>query len=217
MKKLLIFDLDGTLADTQPLLFHIFTDSLNESGFSVTHEEVCKISAGNNFSPVKGGYAPNDHLCLVPENYGDIFWANYDNYFIQAADRLYNGIREVLDELKKRGFTLAVLSNKPHRYTYPIIMKAFGEDFFAMVEGGSDKFAKKPAPDGILYVCRELGFDPDDAYMIGDLPADYRAARSACVNFIAAGWGYGLEELKKEGADIIAAKPEDIADIFVSD
>lgn len=216
MKKLIIFDLDGTLADTQPLLFHVFTDALCDCGFPVTYESVCKMSAGNNYSPVNGGYTPNDYLDRVPANYGEIFWANYDNYFIKAADRLFDGIRETLDELKSRGYTVTVLSNKPHRYTYPIIMKAFGEGYFELVEGGSDKFAKKPAPDGILYVCEKLGFAPADAYMIGDLPADYRAAKAAGANFIAAGWGYGLEELKKEGADIIAAKPEDIAGNIVA-
>ncbi len=215
MKKLIIFDLDGTLADTQPLLFHIFTDSLNECGFSVTHEEVCKISADNNFSTVNGGYAPNDYLDRVPENYGDIFWANYDNYFILAADRLYSGIREMLDELKARGCNIAVLSNKPHRYTNPIIMKAFGDGYFDLVEGGSDKFAKKPAPDGILYVCRELGFDPADAYMIGDLPADFRAAKAAGANFIAAGWGYGVKELLAEGAEVIAKTPRELVNMLL--
>jgi len=214
MKKLLLFDLDGTLADTQPLLFHIFTDALNECGFSVTHKEVCAISAGNNFSPVRGGFAPNDYLDRVPENYGEIFWSNYDNYFIMAADRIYDGIRETIDELKARGYTVVVLSNKPFRYTYPIIAKAFGEDYFTLVEGGSDKFAKKPAPDGILYVCQTLGFDPADAYMIGDLPADYRAAKSSGANFIPAGWGYGVRELKNEGVTDFAARPRDILDII---
>ncbi len=214
MKKLIIFDLDGTLADTQPLLFHIFTDSLNDCGFSVTHEEICAISAGNNFSPVYGGHTPNDYLDRVPENYGEIFWSNYDNYYIKAVDRLYSGIRETLDGLKERGYPLALLSNKPHRYTYPIIMKAFGEGYFTMVEGGSDKFAKKPAPDGILYICERLGISPSDTYMIGDLPADYLAAKRANSNFIAAGWGYGLNEFKKLGATVFAEKPIDLLTIL---
>lgn len=218
MKKLIIFDLDGTLADTQPLLYNIFADALTECGFPETAENVAGMLKAKGYRPTKdGAHVPLDYADRVPNNFGFYFWTNYENYFIGAADRLYDGIRDLLDELKARGHAVAVFSNKPHRFTYPIIAKAFGEGYFDFVLGGTPEIRHKPDPHGINYIRKMLGFKPEDTYMIGDLPADYRAAKAAGANFIAAGWGYGLDGLRAEGADVVADKPKDIAGNIISD
>lgn len=216
MKKLLIFDLDGTLADTQPLLYDIFADALTECGFPETAENVAKMLKTKGYRPTKdGAHVPLDYADLVPDNFGFYFWTNYENYFIGAADRLYDDIREVLDGLKSLGHAIAVFSNKPHRFTYPIIAKAFGDGYFDFVLGGTPEIRHKPDAHGINYIRKMLGFKPEDTYMIGDLPADTAAAVSANVGFIGALWGYSnREKLAEKGAYVFAEKPTEILDII---
>ena len=216
MKKLIIFDLDGTLAHTQPLLNFVFADALTECGFPETEEHVRELVKEQGFRSTKdGGHAPVAYLDRIPDDYGIYFWSNYENYYIKAADRLYDGIRETLDELKARGHAIAVFSNKPHRFTKPIIDKAFGEGYFDFVLGGTPELFPKPDARCILYICKMLGFNPADTYMIGDLPADYLASKSAGANHIIANWGYGHEKgLRKQGATVFAEKPLDILEIL---
>ena len=216
MKKLFIFDLDGTLADTQPLLYNIFADALTECGFPETAENVGNMIKTTGFRPTKdGAHVPIDYADRVPDNFGFYFWTNYEYYYIGAADRLYDGIRETLDELKARGHAVAVFSNKPHRFTYPIIAKAFGEGYFDFVLGGTPEIRHKPDPHGINYNCKMHGFKPENTYMIGDLPADAASALAAKANYIGALWGYSnREKLTEKGAEIFAEKPIEILDII---
>jgi beta-phosphoglucomutase-like phosphatase (HAD superfamily) len=104
MKKLIIFDLDGTLAHTQPLLNFIFADALTECGIPETEEHVRALVKEQGFRPTKdSGHAPVAYLDRIPDDFGFYFWSHYENYYMKAADRLYDGIRETLDELKSRG------------------------------------------------------------------------------------------------------------------
>ena len=216
MKKLIIFDLDGTLGDTQPLLNYIFADALTECGIPETEEHIRKLVRESGYRSTKdGGHAPVAYLDRVPDDFGIYFWSNYENYYMKAADRLFDGIRETLAELKVRGHKIAVFSNKPHRFTKPIIDKAFGEGYFDFILGGTPEIASKPEPTGILYICKMLGIAPADTYMIGDLPADAASTVSANANYIGALWGYSTrEKLAEKGATLFAEKPIDILTII---
>ncbi len=216
MKKLLIFDLDGTLADTQPLLNFIFADALTECGFPETEENMRALIKESGYRPTKdGGHAPVAYYDRIPDNFGFFFWQHYENYFMRAADRLYDGIRETLDALKASGHSIAVFSNKPHRFTLPIINKAFGEGYFDFILGGTPEIAHKPAPMGIIYICKKLGFELENTYMIGDLPADAASALAANVNYIGALWGYSnREKLAEKGATVFADDPIEILNII---
>ena len=216
MKKLIIFDLDGTLADTQPLLYDIFADALTECGFPETEEHIRALVKEQGFVPTKdGGHVPVAYLDRIPDDFGFYFWSHYENYYMKAADRLYDGIRDTLDELKSHGHAIAVFSNKPHRFTYPIIEKAFGKGYFDFVLGGTPELFPKPDARCILYICKQLGIAPADTYMIGDLPADAMSAASAGANYIGALWGYSnREKLAEKGGHIFANIPTDILDLI---
>ena len=217
MKKLIIFDLDGTLAHTQPLLNFIFADSLTECGFPETEEHIRALVKEQGFRSTKdGGHVPVAYFDRIPDDFGIYFWSNYENYYMKAADRLYDGIRETLAELKARGHKIAVFSNKPHRFTKPIIDKAFGEGYFDFVLGGTPELFPKPDARCILYICKMLDIAPADTYMIGDLPADASSAVSAGASYIGALWGYSnREKLAEQGATLFAETPTDILTIII--
>lgn len=214
--KLLIFDLDGTLCDTNPILHMIVYESLIDSGIEIESPKAVKKSIKIHGSEVfRSAPMPCEFLPMLDrEKYADDFWRNYERHFMESVDRVFDGMHEALAELKKRGYILTVLSNKKDKYVQPIIKTAFG-DLFTLIVGRSDERPKKPAPDGIFYICGQLGVEPENTYMIGDLAADYLASKNAGCNHIIANWGYGHEKgLRRHGATVFAEKPLDLLNIL---
>lgn len=216
--KLLIFDLDGTLSDTQPLLHTMVYRSLISGGVEIESPQAVTKSIKTSGSTVfedSRAMIPCEFFDKVePEKYGVDFWNNYDDLFMESVNRLYDGMHETLVELKNRGYILAVLSNKKDEYVKPIISTAF-EGLFSFVLGRSAECPKKPAPDGIFFICNEAGIAPENTCMIGDLATDYLASRNAGCDHIIANWGYGHEKgLRKQGATVFAEQPIDLLEIL---
>lgn len=217
-QKLLIFDLDGTLSDTEPILFTIVLETLRDSGVKI--DSLADVYAsfdehGKEIIELKA-LIPAEFLPEVDrEKYSVDFWNNYARLCMGAVDRLFDGMREALDELKRRGYLLAVLSNKKDKYVQPIISAAFGEGYFDLVCGWDEVRPKKPEPTSLLGILDTLGVQKENAWMIGDLTADYKVSVSAGVNHVIAEWGYGKKsKFLKRGATTFAAKPTDLLEIF---
>ena len=217
-KKLLIFDLDGTLSDTEPILFTIVLETLRDSGVKI--DSLADIYAsfdehGKEIIELKA-LIPAEFLPLIDrEKYSVDFWNNYARLCMGAVDRLFDGMRETLDELKCRGYLLAVLSNKKDKYVKPIIYTAFGEGYFDAVYGWNEIRPKKPDPETLNIILDELGIQRQNAWMIGDLTGDYKVSVNAGVNHVIAEWGYGdKNKFLKRGATVFAAKPIDLLEIF---
>lgn len=216
--KLLIFDLDGTLSDTQPLLHTMVYRSLISAGVDIeSPEAVTKLikEFGSTVFEDSRALIPCVFFDKVdPDKYGVDFWNNYDALFMDSINRVYDGIPETLVELKKRGYIMAVLSNKKDEYVRPIISTAF-EGIFSYVLGRSAECPKKPAPDGILFICKATGIAPENTCMIGDLATDYLASKNAGCDHIIAKWGYGHEKgIRKHGATVFANDPVDLLEIL---
>ncbi len=216
-KKLIIFDLDGTLSDTKRIVREIIYDTLHDLGIEVDSVQTIWDSIEQNGGEVFGNrsFVPNDYKDLIDRGaYDVLYWQNYDRHFMTACERIYDGIYETLDELKKRGHALAVLSNKNDRHVQPIIAKSFPNTFDCIL-GALESVPRKPDPAGLLMICEKLGFEPAETYMIGDLVFDCKAAVNANAHFIGALWGYGgREKLTDAGATVFADKPTDILGII---
>ncbi len=218
-KKLLIFDLDGTLSDTQPLLHTMVYRTLLDSGIEIESvEAVTKSMIINDKKVFEDNRAliPCEFIPMVDQDqYGIDFWKNYDALFMDSVNRVFDGIYETLCELKKRGYLLAVLSNKKDRFVQPIIATAFSEEFFDFVCGWDEIRPKKPDPTSLLDILAELGVEKENTWMIGDLSADYKVSVNAGVNHVIADWGYGeKKKLIKLGATVFAEKPLDLLAIL---
>lgn len=217
-KKLLIFDLDGTLADTEPILYTIVLDTLRDSGIKIdTLSEVYRSIKENGKEIIElKALIPAEFLPEVDrEKYSVDFWNNYARLCMGAVDRVFDGIRETLDELKKRGYLLAVLSNKKDSFVRSIITTAFGEGYFNAVYGWNEIRPKKPDPETLNIILEELGVEKENAWMIGDLAGDYKVSVNAGVGHVIAEWGYGdKKKFIKRGATVFAKKPTDLLEIF---
>ncbi len=216
MKKLLIFDLDGTLADTMPTLTESMNSVLDEFSFPrVDGAKIC-ASLGN-------GMLMLCRRCLPAEHYDNAsvyepFLAKYKEAYARNyldIDAPYEGLREVIAELKSRGYEIASLSNKPHRYTVDIVEKLFGKGYFADVRGMIEGVPIKPDPTSFLDIAQKLGFSAENTVMIGDSDPDINVAQAAGASSITVSWGYRTrEELKAAGAKTIIDKPCELLEIL---
>lgn len=217
-KKLLIFDLDGTLCDTQLVLDTMIYATLRDSGVDVASvEDVVRSMEENGKEIIElNSPIPAEFLPLVDRNkYAVDFWENYQKYHMMSVDRVFEGISETIRELRHRGYLLGVLSNKKNRFVQPIISTAFGADTFDYVYGWDEIRPKKPDPTSLLDMLAALGVEKENACMIGDLPADYKVSVNAGINHVIADWGYGKKKkFIALGATVFAKKPCDLLDIF---
>ncbi len=216
MKKLLIFDLDGTLADTMPTLTESMNSVLDE--FSFPHVDGAKISAA-----LGNGMLLLCRRCLPAEYYDDAgvyepFLAKYKEAYARnylEIDEPYAGLIEVIAELKSRGYSVASLSNKPHRYTVDIVEKLFGKGTFADIRGMIEGVPTKPDPTSFLDIAQNLGFTAENTIMIGDSQPDINVAAAAGASCIAVSWGYRTrEELTAAGAAVIIDTPKELLEIL---
>ena len=127
----------------------------------------------------------------------------------------YPGILELLDELRERGVTCAVLSNKDHAATVPLVERYFG-DRVALAQGRIDAFPPKPDPAITAHVLEQLDTDPKTALYVGDSNVDIACGHNAGMRSCGVAWGFrGRAELEGAGADYVIDTPEELLDIVL--
>ncbi len=216
LKKLLIFDLDGTLGDTLSTLTESMNSVLSEFSFPLVDDaHICR-ALGN-------GMLMLCRRCLPAEYYDDAsvyepFLSKYKEAYARNyldIDEPYEGLREAIETLKARGYEVASLSNKPHRYTVDIVEKLFGKGYFADIRGMIEGVPTKPDPTSFLDIASKLGFSAENTIMIGDSDPDINVAAAAGASCIAVSWGYRTrEELTSAGAKTIIDKPCELLEIL---
>ena len=216
MKKLLIFDLDGTLGDTLFTLTESMNSVLSEFSFPLVDDAHIWRSIGNGMLMLCRRCIPaehyNDENVYLPfqEKNKEAYARNYLD-----IDEPYEGLIEVIAELKSRGYAVASLSNKPHRYTVDIVEKLFGKGTFADVRGMIEGVPAKPNPTSFLDIAAKLGFTAENTIMIGDSEPDINVANNAGADCIAVTWGYRTrEQLEASGAKTIIDTPCELLEIL---
>lgn len=213
MIKACIFDLDGTLTNTLTAIAHFGNTALSHFGFDTFPEERYKKFVGDGRTKLIERML-DAQGALTDENY-DKVCAVYDRSY--EADPMYktapyDGIGELLRELKARGIKTAVCSNKPDNVVNDIVRKFF--DTFDCVFGVKEGGVTKPNPQCALAIARELGVEPRECLFIGDTNVDIFTAKNAGMTSIGVLWGFRDEdELKAAGADYTVLCPSDILDV----
>lgn len=211
--KCVMFDLDGTLLNTIDSIAYYCNETLKLFEKAPIDTEKYKTFVGHGaenlirrilaFSGIS-----EDNFDKAFTYYNDIY--NKDPYYLIKP---YEGITELVSELKNRGYKLAVLSNKPHYPTSEIIKKYFGENFFDAVYGARDGFPKKPDPSVPLSITEELSCKPSECVYVGDSGSDMQTGKNSGFFTIGVLWGFrSEEELKKNNADALVANAEQILD-----
>ena len=211
-KKLIIFDLDGTLIDTLRDIEHIFNYVLIKNGFDKKSENFYKENIGNGL----------EHLlrkCL-PDNFmGDLDSLSKsvrDRYESQlnTKTKIYDGIIPVLEYLKKNKVNMAVISNKLHLLAVRSVETYFNS-YEIKVIGAEGGFPRKPNPDSTVHMLQYFNCSASDALFIGDSIVDIKTAQNASIRSVGVLWGNGTEEdFIKQKSDFILESPQEIINIL---
>lgn len=215
MKKLIIFDLDGTLVNSLQDLAEAVNYALRECGY-----REYEIS---EFNMMIGHGIKNLLLTALPEKkrseeefkrLAPLFFDHYDRNITRHTTP-YSGIRELLSALHKLGYKMAIASNKYQAGTEKIAKDIFAEIPFDAVYGQREGVATKPDPQIVYDILSELGLEASDAIYVGDSAVDIQTAKSASVVNVGVSWGLrSVEELEEAGADYIISKADELLEII---
>ena len=212
-KKLLIFDLDGTLINSALDLALAVNYMLEQLGRDSFDEEVIHGWVGNGaLTLVKRALSGTRE---VDENLDEayvekalkIFLDYYEKNLCNATVP-YPHVLETLQTLKEKGYTLAIVTNKPFPFVSPILKGLGMDDLFALILGGDSLPEKKPHPQPLLHVCERLEIEVENAVMIGDSKNDILAANACGMDSVGVTYGYNY------GEEIGVHKPSVILDDF---
>jgi 2-phosphoglycolate phosphatase len=207
--RAVLFDLDGTLADTAPDLAEAVNRLRVDRGLPPAPYEKLRpvASAGaRGLIGVAFGLAPGQ---AEYEPLRDQFLDNYTNNIAEKS-ALFDGIPALLAALEKNGVAWGIVTNKIGRLTDLLVPK-IGLGHAACIVSGDTTSHPKPHPAPLLEAAKRLGLAPQDCWYIGDDLRDIQAGQAAGMPTVAAGWGYcGHAEPATWHADHIADTPQDL-------
>jgi len=119
---------------------------------------------------------------------------------------VYPNVEKTLKSLKKFGFVLAIVTNKPFAFIEPILTNLNLDSYFEYYLGGDSLSLKKPNPEPLLHICKKLSLHVEQSVMVGDSKNDIIAAQRANMQSIAVSYGYNY------GEDIAIYKPDIVVD-----
>ncbi len=209
-----VFDLDGTIADTICDLGDAVNYGLEKLGCPTHDYTAYKQMVGNGAKKLCERALPEDKKDKAAELH-KLFKAYYSEHYLDKT-RLYDGMKETLEKLQNSGVVLAVATNKPEDVAREIVEELLPDIDFIKVLGGVDYRPTKPDIAILVEIFAALPDVENRVYMIGDSNVDVQTAKNAGIECIGCAWGFrGRAELEAEGADCIAEKPEDIANIIL--
>ena len=212
--KALIFDLDGTIADTKASV----CEAVN---MAMEHFNMPYVSAKQVGKAMGNGALMLIKRLLPSENSSDEdFVYSVFEYYDEAYDitcvkaPFYEGMKEIMLDLKNRGYKIAVLSNKQDRYVKKIIEHSFGVGTLDFVQGQTS-LPTKPDPTVPLMIAGALGVSPEECAFIGDSDVDVVTAKNAGMTGVGCAWGYRPKALLEENSpDFLIESPFELSNIF---
>lgn len=211
--KTVIFDLDGTLLDTLEDLKDSTNAALSAFGCKErTLEEVRKF-VGNGIrnlmlQAVEGG-DENPEFENIFQYFKDDYKKNCKN-----KTKPYPGIMKVLEELKEKGVKLAMVSNKAD-FAVKELNSWYFKNLGMLAVGEREGLRRKPAPDAVFQILKELSMDKESAVYVGDSEVDIKTAENAKIPCISVLWGFREKDfLKENGGTVFVETPEELLDLL---
>ena len=217
MKRLAIFDCDGTLVDSDATIYTALKASMEQNGFAVPPPGLSRRVVGLSLAEAMAALLPDatreTHLRLA-EDYKRAFMSL--RAAGQVEEPLFDGILELLDALEADGWLLAVATGKSDRGLRHCLDQHGLHARFVSLQT-ADRHPSKPHPSMAEQAIADAGAAPQSTIVVGDTSFDMAMAVAAGATGIGAGWGYHeAEELIEAGAIAVAARPLDVLDLIGS-
>ncbi len=214
MKKLVIFDLDGTLLNTIADLAEATNQALAHYGFPTHDTEAYRFFVGNGINKLFERALPEDHRTAEDiARIRALFLPYYDAHNADLS-RPYSGIPEVLAALQAQGIRLAVASNKYQSATAKLVAHYFPTIRFTEVLGQREGIPVKPDPTIVHDILRQADVQPEEVLYVGDSGVDMQTAHAAGVTAVGVTWGFRpYEELAAHQPAFIIDEAEELLGI----
>jgi phosphoglycolate phosphatase/pyrophosphatase PpaX len=207
-----LFDLDGTIADTLPLIYEAF-------------DAAFVPALGRSFTPgeIRTMFGPPDHEIIrrrVPAHLAEAAIERYNRHYSDrhsALVSIFPELAELIRDCAEAGVSLGVITGKS-RATALVTLDQLGLlGYFPVIYAGDDVERQKPAPDALILALADLGASPGDRIvMIGDSAADVLAGREAGARTIAVRWGSpDYDELEASEPDVIVASVSELSSLLL--
>lgn len=211
--KAIVFDMDGTLLDTLQDLTNAVNVVLEKYHLPLkTVEQVCKVVGNGARNLVKGVVSDGEKHPKF-----EAIFEEYKAYYAEHCEeetRPYEGIRELLEELKIQEYKMAVVSNKPDQ-AVKILAEKYFPGCFQVAVGDREGYNRKPAPDLVYKALEELQVSKDDAIYVGDSDVDLMTAMNAELPCVSVTWGFRDREfLLEHGASIFIDNPMELTQVL---
>ena len=214
MKKLVIFDLDGTLLHTVPDITDKINEMLIHFGYkTLTEKEIAAIVGCGARNLVANSIG----LPLTEEELDERLAYYNSNYTASESPKTkpFTGIIKLLNNLKKDGYIIAIMTNKPQQTTDRVLAERLPEIKFDKVVGSSGKVKCKPDKTATVNLIDEFKVSPENVFFVGDGETDVLTAINAGVKGVSVLWGYRSEtQLKMAGAKVFVNTPEELYSVI---
>jgi len=214
-KKLIIFDLDGTLIDSVPDLALSLNLTLEKLNMKTYEENTIRSWVGNGAATIvkralSGSIEVSDNID------GDLFkkalelFLDFYKKNLTNQTTLYPNVKNTLQSLKQKNYILTIVTNKPYAFIEPILKDLKIDELFSYCIGADSLDEKKPSAKPLLHVCKKFDISIKESIMIGDSKNDILAASNASMDSIAVTYGYNYDE------NIVTYNPSIVLDSFES-
>lgn len=217
--KMIAFDVDGTVLNTLDSIIHHVNESLHENGFyRVDDREYFRrvLGYGSRYLIEKALIFPYNHIYdknLTTEILE--YYLNRYNENPSYETKPYDGILELLQELKNQGYILVAYSNKPDSVLQKVIAEVLPEGIFDYVTGIKLGMESKPNSEPFNAIIKELNVEKDEVMYIGDSEVDVQTAQNAGVTSVAVTWGFRDREfLEEQNPDYIVENVDELREVI---
>lgn len=198
----IIFDFDGTLADTAELTVETMHRTNRAMNLPDKSDAECKAMIGYRLEEIPSILWPD--MPDLSERYAATFREIYKSAKEDFKVGTYPGVSDTLTRLKRDGIRMAVASSRSKVSLIDLCFELHIVDFFQMIVGGGDVKNGKPAPDPVNLVLVTQGWDKDETLVVGDMNVDILMGKAAGTNTCGVTYGNGsVAELREAGADYL--------------
>jgi phosphoglycolate phosphatase len=215
VKRLAIFDCDGTLVDSGATIYAALTETFRQNSIELPSQEISRRVIGLNLIEAMAKLLPHatpgQHLRLA-EDYKRAFWHLRGDGKVEEP--LFDGVLELLDRLEADGWLLAVATGKSDRGLKHCLEQNDIHARFVSLQT-ADRHPSKPHPSMVQQAIADAGATPETSIVIGDTSFDMAMAVAGGATPLGAGWGYhDAQELIEAGAVAVAERPLDVLDLL---
>lgn len=203
--RLVIFDFDGTLADTRHNIVITMQEVMRVLGMPMADEETCAATIG---LPLNGCFKQiyphltDEEAQHCTDTYKKVFFANEDN----LVPDLFPHVRETIEQLHKKGIKIAIASSRTSVTLFNFVRKIGLSEMISMVVGSDEVTRHKPDPEPAEIILYKLGIAAENAIVVGDMPVDIAMGRGAGTHTCGVTFGNATaQELKDSGAEFLIA------------